>query len=165
MGRARFSKLSLAIASALVIIVISVALTYRGDYRWVGHAVVGVVALITLGGMAATGRRLRTKREGGGTALFRRHKTLGIFFAALVTGTFAYGILVSLGEGEPWWGGTSHSWLGVAILVAALAQLMPSLIMKRTATVRLFHRIIGYSLMALILGQIGLGIYMVLTGT
>ena len=165
MGSARFSKLSLAIAATLVIIIVAVALTYRGDYRWVGHAVVGAAALITLGAMATTGRRLARKREGRGTALFRRHKTLGILFAVLAVGTFPYGVLVSLGEGEPWWGGTPHAWLGVAILVAALAQLVPSLTMKRTSALRFYHRTLGYTLFALILGQIGLGIYMVLTGT
>jgi heme A synthase len=165
MRNPRFSGLSLAITGAVVIIVVSAALTYRGDYRWVGHAVVGVMALITLSVMATTGRKLAKMRDSRGTALLRQHTAIGIFFAVLVVGTFLYGLPVSLGRDGLLWGNSPHAWLGAAVVVAGLAQLTPSLTLKRTTTVRFYHRILGYTLFALILGQIGLGIYMVLTGT
>ena len=165
MRRLRFNWLNLAIASALVVISVSVAVTYRGDYRWIGHAVIAAVALITLAGMTTTGRRLARTRDPRGAALFRQHITIAVFFAILVIGTFVYGILVSLGEEELLWGNSPHAWLGAAIIVLALAQLIPSLVMKRTATVRFYHRIIGYSLITLVLAQIALGVYMVLTGS
>jgi hypothetical protein len=148
-----------------VIILLGAALTYRGDYRWVGHAVVSVLALTALGAMPVTGSRLARIRDSRGAALLRHHIAIGISFALLAVGTFSYGILVSLGEEEPLSSNSPHACLGAAIVAVALAQLTTSLTTKRTATVRSYHRIPGYGLVALVLAQIALGVYMVLTGT
>lgn len=165
MRNINFGWLNLVITSTLVIIIISLALTYHGEYRWVGHAVVSIVGLITLGGMVTTGTKLAGRWGTSKAGLFRQHRKISIFFTTLIVGTFFYGMLVSLGKEEPLWSNTPHAWLGVAIIIVALVQLIPSLIMKRTATIRYIHRFIGYLLAALFLSQVILGVYMVLTGS
>jgi len=162
MGKVRIGRLNLAIAVSLVIIIVSLALTYQGEYRWVGHAVVSVLGLVTLGGVVTTGMRLAGRLRASGTELFRQHRKISILFTILMVGTPLYGLWVTLGEEEPLLH-TPHGWLGVVITAIALAQLTPSIILKRTTTIRHFHRIIGYSLAALVLAQVIIGVYMVLT--
>ena len=165
MRNIKFGWLNLGIASTLLIIIISLAFTYHGEYRWVGHAVVSIVGLITLGGMVTTGTKLAGRSGTSKAGLFRQHRKLSIFFTILIVSTFFYGMSVSLGKKEPLWSNTPHAWLGLAIIIVALGQLISSLIIKRTTTIRYIHRVIGYLLAALVLSQVILGVYMVLTGS
>lgn len=163
MRKVKSDWLNLAIAVALVVIIVSLALTYRGEYRWVGHAVTSIVGLITLSGVVTTGMRMAERLGTSGTGLFRQHRKISIFFTILMVGTSLYGFWVVLGEIPPEHLMSPHAWLGLAITAISLAQFTPSVTLKRTATVRYFHRIIGYILAALVLTQVIIGVYMVLT--
>jgi hypothetical protein len=157
------ARLNLATAIALIVIIISLALTYSGAYRWIGHAVVSIVGLITLGALVTTGMRMAGRLGTSAPGLFRQHRKISIFFTILMVGTSLYGLWVVLGAAVPEHLRSPHAWLGVAISALALAQLTPSLTMKRTETIRYYHRIIGYLLATLVLTQVIIGVYMVLT--
>jgi hypothetical protein len=157
------ARLNLAFAIALIIIIISLALTYSGEYRWIGHAVVSILGLITLGVLVTTGMRLAGRLGTSVPGLFRQHRKISIFFTILMAGTSLYGLWVVLGAPVPKHLSSPHAWLGIAIIAIALAQLTPSLTMKRTAPLRYYHRIIGYLLASLVLIQVIIGVLMVLT--
>ena len=163
MRNKKFDWLNLAISAILVFIIITLVLTYRGEYRWIGHAVVSIVGLITLGGMIITGMRMAGRLGTSGTGWIKLHRKIGIFFTILMVGTFLYGLWVVLGAAVPVHFNSPHAWLGVAVTIFALAQLTPSVVLKRTNTIRHFHRVIGYLLAALVIAQIIIGVYMVLT--
>ncbi len=151
--------MNLAIAVALIIIIASLALTYRGEYQWVGHAVISVLGLFTLVGVVTTGVKLAGRLRASNAGLFRQHRKISIFFAILIVGTATYGFWMTSGKVIP----EPHSWLGVSIAIIALFQMIPSLVMKRTKAIRCLHRITGYTLAILIPLQVTIGIYMVLT--
>ena len=163
MRNKKFDRLNLAISAILVFIIITLVLTYRGEHRWIGHAVVSIVGLITLGGMIITGMRMAGRLGASETGLLRLHRKIGIFFTILMVGTSLYGLWVVVGEEVPEHFNSPHAWLGVAVTIFALAQLTPSVVLKRTNTIRRFHRVIGYLLAALVIAQIIIGVYMVLT--
>src|SRR5665647_3674243 len=87
-------------------------------------------------------RRIKKKSQGN---VFKFHKRVGIYFGALILGSFIYGLWIRLQHGESILSSV-HGKLGLIILLIVILQLVPSLVLKNRATYRRLHKIMGYTL-------------------
>jgi hypothetical protein len=81
-----------------------------------------------------------------------------IWFSLFVIGTFVLGLLTTLEHGEPLLG-SPHGIIGLALVLMAIIQLMPSILIKRRARIQLPHKIIGYTIVPVFILQTILGFY------
>lgn len=149
-----------AIVLILALVVVSSALTYNGDSRWVGHAVTGAAGLGLMIWSLITGAMLAGRiGKVASSNLFNVHRKVTIGFGSLMVWSFVFGLLVRLPHGEPLLT-TLHGWLGLSIVVLALLQMVPCLARKERLLPKLAHRIVGYLLVGLVGFQAVLGIEM-----
>jgi len=148
----------------LTILVVTIAIisgfvfTYNHDYRWVSHVVAGVATLaFTVGtvfyGMVLSGRLKRTPNP----RRFILHRKLGITLGFIAIATFSYGLWIMLPQGKHLFE-TAHGWLGLIIVILALVQIIPSLILRIREPIRGLHRWTGFILAGFVILQITLGI-------
>jgi len=148
---------------AIILAVTSIVLGCVLELHWIGHATTGIIsfllaALIIVFGLMLKGRIRRVK----GINIVKVHKRASILLGIFVLETFRYGLWfsswryefkISLPE-------SFHGQLGLTILVLAALQLIPSLIVKSRRKIRIPHMILGYTLSALIIIQLLLGMHM-----
>ena len=153
--------LNVLILVAIFLAIGGIFLSYGLDAYWIGHAIAGIIVFsaivfVPTFGAMIKGRIKRIK----GFGVFKAHRRLAILLGSFVLVTFLYGFWVTTWRYEfrislP----TSlHGRLGLAILVLAALQLIPSLVIKRRQKIRIPHRIIGYTLPVLIILQVILGV-------
>jgi len=149
---------AILLITGLLIALASVALTFGSEYRWVGHAVTGTIALVLMFAVILTGAvqrgRIRAIRI---HSIFRFHRMLSIGFSAFVVGTFILGLLTTMEHGEPVLQSV-HGLLGLIVAILALVQLVPSLVTTRRTGIRLPHMIIGYLIVSLLVLQVVIGL-------
>lgn len=131
--------------------------------KWIGHALIAVISLLLMGYVLTTGAMLkgRLKRKSGN--IFKLHKRSGIYFGALILGSFIYGLYIRLQHEESILSSV-HGKLGLAILLIVTLQVLPSLILKNRAKYRGLHRIIGYTLAPILVIDAGWGLHNGVTG-
>ena len=98
----------------------------------------------------------RIKRSSGN--VFKLHKRGGIYFGALILGSFIYGLWIRLQYGESIIS-SIHGKLGLVILIIVILQLIPSLVLKNRLWYRNFHKIIGYALAPILIIDAGWGLH------
>jgi len=150
---------NIAIAFSIVISLIVVLLTYNTEVGWLGHAVVSLLGLGFVLWIVTTGSILTGRiQKGKSTDVFRTHRKLSIWFAIFMVAAFAYGLLVRQAQGEALLG-TPHGWLGLVVALLAVAQIIPSLLIKKRKSIRAFHKVIGFSLALIVVLQVSYGVY------
>ena len=154
-----------AFLATSVVIIIGTALTAFAEFVWIGQDLAAIPALFFLIAVVVYGAKLvgRLKKTQG-VNLFRLHRKIGVFIAVLIIVTFFHGIWDRIFMGEPFfWQHSeplvtvSHGWLGLAIMVVALMQVVPSLVVKDRKRISRLHMIFGYTLLMLVVIQICLG--------
>jgi hypothetical protein len=145
--------------AGLVIATLSIVFTFGTESRWIGHAVTSIIGLILIIGVILTGAvqkgRIRTIRL---HQIFRYHKMASMWFSLFVIGTFFLGLLTTLEHGEPLLQ-SPHGIVGLALVLMAIVQLIPSLLIKRRARIQTVHRIVGYAIVPVFILQTILGLY------
>lgn len=131
--------------------------------KWIGHALIAIISLLLMSYVLTTGAMLkgRLKRKSGN--IFKLHKRSGIYFGALILGSFIYGLYIRLQHEESILSSV-HGKLGLAILLIVTLQVLPSLILKNRAKYRGLHRIIGYTLAPILVIDAGWGLHNGVTG-
>lgn len=140
-----------------------IALAYE---KWIGHAFIAIISLVLMVYALTTGAILkgRIKKKSPGN-VFKPHKRVGIYFGALILGSFIYGLWLRLGDGESILSSV-HGKLGLIILLIMVLQVIPSLVLKNRAKYRDLHKIIGYSLAPILVIDASWGLYNgVISGT
>jgi hypothetical protein len=132
-----------------------IALAY---VKWIGHALIAIISLALMIYTLTTGAMLkgRIKRSSGN--VFKLHKRGGIYFGALILGSFIYGLWIRLQYGESIIS-SIHGKLGLVILIIVILQLIPSLVLKNRLWYRNFHKIIGYALAPILIIDAGWGLH------
>jgi len=153
------------IVSALMITIVFV-LTADTDLRWVAHGLAGIFSLIFSVAAALVGAQIvgRIKRPKG-INLFKLHRKIAIYLAALVVITFAQGLWDRIAHGEPlFWqhveplGIVVQGWFGLFVTILAISQLVPALVVKDRRKIRKLHRILGYTMVISLVIQTFLGV-------
>lgn len=152
------------IAITLLLIFAVSVLTYGGEYNWIGHAVASIAGLIVVIIVMISGATLtgRLKRESA-TNTFKLHKDVAVLFSLFMVGTFFFGLWTTSQHGEGLLS-SAHGWLGLAIVILALLQLIPCFFLKRRTKVRLPHMIIGYGTALLVVIQTAWGLEIAVVG-
>ncbi|RXA17809.1 hypothetical protein EQO05_11675 [Methanosarcina sp. MSH10X1] len=125
---------------------------------WIGHALIAIISLLVMVHALTTGAMLRGRIKRSSGNLFKLHRKSGIYFGAFILGSFIYGLWIRLEHGEAILS-SIHGKLGVAILLIAILQVLPSLILKNRARYRELHRIMGYSLASILIIDAAWGLY------
>ena len=137
----------------------SVALTFGTESRWVGHAATSIIGLILMVFVILTGAvqkgRIRTVRL---HQIFRYHRLASTWFSLFVIGTFVLGLLTTQEHGEPLLE-SPHGIVGLVLVLMAIVQLVPSLLIKRRARIQAVHRVVGYAIVLVFILQTVLGLY------
>ena len=163
----------IAIIATSLLIFIGTAFTAESDFPWVGQDLAGIPSLFFLVAALLFGAMLvgRLKRPQG-INLFRLHRKISVFFAALVTVTFFHGLWDRIAHGELFfWQHTEplvtvvHGWFGLIFMILAILQVASSLAVKDRRKIRKLHMILGYALLILVIVEIFLGIETVLVET
>jgi hypothetical protein len=145
--------------AGLIIAVGSIALTFGKETRWIGHAVTSTIGMILMVVVILTGAvqkgRFRTLRL---HQVFRYHKMASTWFSLFVIGTFILGLLTTMGHGEPLLE-SPHGIVGLTLVVMAIIQLVPSLLIRKRARIRALHRVVGYAIVPVFILQTVLGLY------
>ena len=140
---------------ALVLIIGSIALVYE---NWIGHALIAIISLLFMVYALTTGAMLRGRIKRSSGNIFRLHKRFGIYFGAFILGSFIYGLWIRLQHGESILSSV-HGKLGVLILLIAILQVIPGLILKNRAGYRGLHKIIGYALAPILIIDAAWGLH------
>jgi len=148
-------KWDIYIGAVLVLAIGIVALVYG---NWIGHALIGITDLVLMIYVLATGAMLRGRIKKASGNIFDLHKRGGIYLGAFILGLFIYGLWLRLQHGEPILL-SIHGKLGLIIVVIALLQVIPSLLLKNRAKYRRIHRILGYSLGLILIIDATWGLY------
>lgn len=145
--------------AGLIIAAGSIALTFGKETRWIGHAVTSTIGMILMVVVILTGAvqkgRFRTIRL---HQVFRYHKMASTWFSLFVIGTFILGLLTTMGHGEPLLE-SPHGIVGLTLVVMAIIQLVPSLLIRKRARIRALHRVVGYAIVPVFILQTVLGLY------
>ena len=99
--------------------------------------------------------RIRTVRL---HQIFRYHKMASTWFSLFVIGTFVLGLLTTQEHGEPLLE-SPHGIVGLVLVLMAIVQLVPSLLIRRRARIRAIHMVIGYTIVPVFILQTVLGLY------
>ncbi len=132
-----------------------IALIYE---NWIGHALIAITSLLLMIYALTTGAMLRGRIKRSSENLFKLHKKGGIYFGAFILGSFIYGLWIRLQEGESILSSV-HGKLGVIILLIAILQVIPGLILKNRARYRGLHKIMGYALAPILIIDASWGLY------
>ncbi|MFA5348686.1 MAG: DUF4079 family protein [Methanoregula sp.] len=139
----------------------SIALTFGTETRWIGHAVTSIIGMILMIVVLLTGAvqkgRIRTIRLHN---VFRYHKVASTWFSLFVVGTFVLGLLTTMGHSEPVLE-SPHGIIGLALVLMAIVQLVPSFLVRERARIRALHMIVGYAIVPVFILQTVLGLYSV----
>lgn len=154
--------LNILIVLALVVTIGNIVVTYKGNTYWIGHATIGasgfILAISVLIMGAALRRRIKRIRSPN---LLKIHRRIAISFGLFIVGTFLYGLWIT-----SWRHGVRillpasfHGRLGLGIVVTAMLQVIPSVVVKKRKKIRKAHMILGYALPPLVLLQVVWGTY------
>lgn len=152
-----------SIALSLLLTFVSLFFTYDGEYRWLGHAVVSVTGLVLMISVVVNGATLTGKLKRGATNAYTLHKTVSVLFSLFMLGTFFFGLWITYSHGEELLF-SIHGWLGLAIVIIAILQVIPSLVFKRRGKVRFPHMLLGYTVIFLVVLQTAWGLEVAVVG-
>lgn len=140
----------------MLLVIGGIALVYE---RWIGHALIAIISLALMVYALTTGAILkgRIKKKSPGNVI-KLHKRVGIYFGALILGSFIYGLWLRLENGESILASV-HGKLGLIILLIGVLQVIPSLILKNRASYRILHKIMGYSLAPILIIDASWGLH------
>lgn len=150
---------------AIILAIAGIIISYGLGAYWAGAATTGIITFLVIIPTAVFGAMLKGRiRRIKGVNLLKIHRKLAILFGSLALVTFFYGMWITT------WRFTSsvslpasfHGSLGLIILILTALQLIPSLIIKKRQKIRIPHRIIGYTLPAIMVIQLIMGIRMVI---
>ena len=156
--------LGFGISLAILLVVVVSILTFGGEERWAGHAAVSIVGLVLVFLVLINGATLtgRIKRIGEANA-FRRHRILSVLFSIFMIVGFSYGLWVTSQHGEALLSSV-HGWLGLAIVVISVMQVVPCFVSKRRVRIRFLHMIAGYTVAFLVVVQAAWGLEIAVVG-
>ena len=133
-------------------------------WDWLGHAILGFAVLFLVVCILITGASLSGRIKGwDGKNLFKIHKRISILLSVVVMSTFFYGLWVTSLHGKPLLS-SIHGWLGLAIAVLAVIQLVPSLVIKERTKLKTPHMLLGYTLALLVLLEVVWGLHTAVLG-
>jgi len=126
---------------------------------WVGHAILSIIGLVLAISVVVTGAELtgRFKRKVGAQT-FKIHRVISILFSIFMIGSFIYGLLIT-SENDTLLLSSAHGWLGLIIVIFAVLQIFPSILIKKRIKIKYPHMIFGYSLLVLVVLQVILGLH------
>lgn len=126
--------------------------------NWLVHALIAIISLLLIIYALATGAMLkgRIKRKPGN--IFRLHRRNGVYFGAVILGSFIYGLLMRLQHGDSILS-SIHGKLGLVIVLIVILQVIPSLVLKNRASYRGLHKIMGYMLAPILFIDASWGLY------
>jgi len=131
---------------------------------WFWHALTGSVGLLLVLVIALTGAALKGRlKRPAGLNTFRVHRAASILFALVMAGAYLHGQQVTGGIRLGWLF-TIHGWLGLAIVLLAVVQLLPSLLIRARRPLRASHMLIGYLVSGLLFVQTFWGLHIGLVG-
>lgn len=152
----------LYIGLILLLIIGGIAVVYN---TWIVHALIAIISLLLIIYTLTTGAMLKGRIKRNPGSIFRFHKRNGIYFGAFILGSFIYGLLIKLQQGESILSSV-HGKLGLIIILIVILQVIPSLILKNRASYRGLHKIMGYSLAPILFVDASWGLYNgVISGT
>jgi hypothetical protein len=162
----KLGLVNIAIAVSSVLVLVVYAFTANTDIRWVGHALAGILSLLFSIAAAMVGAMLVGRiGRAQGVNLFRLHRKITIYLAALIIVTFSYGLWDRVSHGEPlFWqhieplATVVHGWFGLVVTIMAVAQVIPCLVVKDRIRTRKLHMFLGYALVVSLVLQTFLGI-------
>jgi len=150
-----FKRLNVGVL--LTIVISAFALTYSGEFRWIGHGIVSVIGLVLAIGAQIAGAMLAGRIKKMSSGIFQLHRRVSLLYASFMVGTFVYGLWVASQHDEPLLTSV-HGRLGLVIAALALLQVIPSLVIEKRTHIRFIHMILGYSMALLVLFQSALGL-------
>jgi hypothetical protein len=143
---------------ALLLIILSIVLTYGERTSWISHALAGmssmVVMIIAIALGAMMVRRIK-KIEGN---LYGFHKKASIIFGSFILGAFFYELLLRLQHHRPIMH-SIHGRFSLVIVFILLFQIFTSLVFQKKGNLRLPHKVLGYLLAPLVILDVILGLY------
>ncbi|DAC72723.1 MAG TPA: hypothetical protein DSN98_03605 [Thermoplasmata archaeon] len=169
----KLNKMTISIFLSFILIILIFVLTFQNDDLLVyGHVFAGAVTLafaligVIIGAMI-TGR---IKKNTLGN-LLKIHLVVNGYVNFLIIGTFLYGIWARVAHGEPLFFQSGDSlmtmlkgWLGVVLILVAMIQILPCIIVKNKQRKKQIHMVFGYLLLLLLIAQTLLGVVATLSG-
>ena len=135
-----------------------IAMTWGSEALWEGHSLAGLFAflllILTILSGASMKRRITLLSP---EQAARLHRIAGIAFVIIVVGTFLVGLETKIGMGEPVMQ-SPHGWIGLALVVLSLVQLVPKHLLPPFSGARALHRGAGYLILPVFLLQIAAGV-------
>ena len=151
------------IAVSLLLAFIILFFTYEGEYRWLGHAVVSITGLILIVIVVVNGATLAGRLKKGATNAHRLHKNVSVLFSLFMVGTFFFGLWIMYSHGEELLASV-HGWIGLAIVVLAIIQVVPCFITKQRTKIRVLHKVAGFAVAVLVVIQTAWGLEVAVVG-
>jgi hypothetical protein len=146
------------ILTGIVVAVASVVFTFGTESRWIGHAVTAIIGLILIVFVIFSGAVQKGRiRSISLHQSYRYHKMAGTWFSLFVIGTFILGLMTTMEHSEPLLE-SPHGIVGLVLVLMALVQLVPGLLIKRRAGIQVLHRIVGYTMFPVFILQTVLGL-------
>jgi hypothetical protein len=149
----------------VLLAITSFVLIYTTGIFWISHAITGTISLIFAVLVAVSGATLRGRVKRIQGLNFSLHKKFGISLVLLIGVTFVYGSYARWLHGEYlFWQHTEpfepvfKGWLGLVIIIIAVAQVLLSLFVKDRRRIRKLHMAIGYALVLLLIIETAVGI-------
>lgn len=162
-GKNKFSFIWFLSITSVVLAFIVLFFTYDDVFRWLGHAVVSITGLFLIVITVVNGAILTGRLKRGATNAFVVHRNVSVLFSVFMFGTFFFGLWVTYSHGEGLL--TSiHGWIGLAILVLAVIQVIPCFVSKQRSKIRRLHMVAGFSVAVLVVIQTAWGLEIALIG-
>lgn len=169
----KLNKMTISIFLSFILIILIFVLTFQNDDLLVyGHVFAGAVTLtfaligVIIGAMI-TGR---IKKNTLGN-LLKTHLVVNGYVTVLIIGTFLYGLWARIAHGEPMFFQSDDplvpmlkGWLGVVLILVAMIQILPCIIVKTKQRKKQVHMVFGYLLLLFLIAQTLLGVYATLSG-
>jgi uncharacterized membrane protein YraQ (UPF0718 family) len=103
--------------------------------------------------------------------LLKTHLVVNGYVTILLIGTFLYGIWARITHGEPMFFQSNDplatmlkGWLGVVLILVAMIQILPCIMVKNKQRKKNVHMVFGYLLLLFLIVQTLLGVYATLSG-
>jgi hypothetical protein len=149
----------IVVAAVFIAGIAAMAATYGSQDNWISHSILGAASLglileIDIVGAMAAGR-IRKPKD---LRPFPVHKKASGQFLAVSIGSYLFGIWIRFQHGDPVMA-TPHGWIGLAVCLIAVPQWLSCRYKVRRA-VKLLHIGLGYGLLAILVVQIALGVWM-----
>lgn len=156
-AKTKLTLLWVATVLVLLLVFAVTALTYEGEYRWLGHAIAAIAGLVLIVIVIVNGASLTGRLKRGTINAYMLHKNVSVLFTLFMLGTFLFGLWIQYSHGEALLA-SIHGWIGLVIVVLALIQVVPCFVTKQRSKVRFLHMVAGFAVAVLVVIQVAWGL-------